>query len=992
MRKKILFVGVSILIILVIFVSYLSVYGIKTNTFNNFINNKVKNYNSKLAIEVNDVYIKLNLSEIAININTKKAKLIAETYPINISNIDINLDLTNFLKNENSIKNIKIKSSNNLIKDVTSFLNVIDYNLSRYVFYSQIDTGFLNFELDTKFDDINNKVIYYFISGSVNNAKLNIPGYKNLDNINFNFQAQDKNIKISDLNFIYQNIDFVSKRLELNEEKSGVYYIKGDIENTRALIDPELIFKLINIKNDYLSKKDILFTSKNFFSFQLNDNKKISNIKIDSLISFDKIYFNNKYKNVIFLKEGTINSKFENKQFSADLLSKFAFSDDLKLNNEIENNKLKLSLKGKKNQKILVTGKISNGKILINPKIFLGFLNLDTKLISDEKVNFETNNKFKFEIINSKVVNYLVNSEVNLDKLVFNKEIQDIFYLKNVKKKLTFKDKFLKIDLKSNYSFLDKSLNKDSSDNIINLKLNKDNSKISNLEIFIQTDNNKFHTKQFKKYINFIGRDILIKDQVLNLNSNMKINASIDDKFSVKSLFIKSNLNFDNLNINYKSNLIKNYLENYQDKLSIKNPKILFELNNNSLNLQLNGKYLLNNKEDNFFIKFNGKKNNFELYSLFDLDASSLKIDKIKYLKKKNIPSKLEILINNSKNSLNIEKIDFTENKNNISATNLKLSNNFKIQSVDKINVDFLNSNGVKNIFKITKNSNNYYLIGDQIDGEEIVERILKGNSQNKIFSFFDNLNTSVILKLDKIYLEKEAYLKRFVGEFNIKNNNLILAKADGVLNRDNKFSYSYRTTNKDQKITNILIEEPKPFINNYKFIKGFEEGELKLNSIKIGNTSRSNLKINNFKVKEVPVLAKILTLASLQGMADLLTGEGIRFDEFEMDFKTKNKLTEIDEIYAIGPAISIMMEGYVEKERLTSLRGTLVPATTINKTIAKIPVIGNILVGSKTGEGVFGVSFKIKGPPNDLKSSVNPIKTLTPRFITRTLENLKGN
>ena len=134
------------------------------------------------------------------------------------------------------------------------------------------------------------------------------------------------------------------------------------------------------------------------------------------------------------------------------------------------------------------------------------------------------------------------------------------------------------------------------------------------------------------------------------------------------------------------------------------------------------------------------------------------------------------------------------------------------------------------------------------------------------------------------------------------------------------------------------------------------------------------------------------MTLASLQGIADLLTGEGIRFDEFEMDFKTKSNLTEIDEMYALGPAISIMMEGYIEKDRTTSLRGTLVPATTINKTIAKIPLLGNILVGSKTGEGVFGVSFKIKGPPKDLKSTVNPIKTLTPRFITRTLENLKGN
>ena len=67
-------------------------------------------------------------------------------------------------------------------------------------------------------------------------------------------------------------------------------------------------------------------------------------------------------------------------------------------------------------------------------------------------------------------------------------------------------------------------------------------------------------------------------------------------------------------------------------------------------------------------------------------------------------------------------------------------------------------------------------------------------------------------------------------------------------------------------------------------------------------------------------------------------------------------------------------------------------PATTINKTIAKIPLLGELLVGNKTGEGVFGVSFKIKGPPDNLKSTVNPIKTLTPRFITRTLENIKGN
>ena len=151
-------------------------------------------------------------------------------------------------------------------------------------------------------------------------------------------------------------------------------------------------------------------------------------------------------------------------------------------------------------------------------------------------------------------------------------------------------------------------------------------------------------------------------------------------------------------------------------------------------------------------------------------------------------------------------------------------------------------------------------------------------------------------------------------------------------------------------------------------------------------------LKIDNFKVKEVPALAKLLSLASLQGIADTLTGEGIRFTDFEMIFSNKDNLMTIEEIYAIGPAISILMEGYIETNKLISLRGTLVPARTINRTISSIPLLGDILVVKKVGEGVFGVSFKIKGPSKKLKTTVNPIKTLTPRFITRTLDKIKKN
>ena len=52
--------------------------------------------------------------------------------------------------------------------------------------------------------------------------------------------------------------------------------------------------------------------------------------------------------------------------------------------------------------------------------------------------------------------------------------------------------------------------------------------------------------------------------------------------------------------------------------------------------------------------------------------------------------------------------------------------------------------------------------------------------------------------------------------------------------------------------------------------------------SIKKNKVSNSQLKIFEFSLKELPALTKILTLASLQGIADILSGEGVGFDELE--------------------------------------------------------------------------------------------------------------
>ena len=87
---------------------------------------------------------------------------------------------------------------------------------------------------------------------------------------------------------------------------------------------------------------------------------------------------------------------------------------------------------------------------------------------------------------------------------------------------------------------------------------------------------------------------------------------------------------------------------------------------------------------------------------------------------------------------------------------------------------------------------------------------------------------------------------------------------------------------------------------------------------------------------------------------------------------------------------MSVLMEAFQDDNGITSLRGTLVPAKSINKIIAKITIIGTIVIPKEIGEGFFGISFKMKGRKNNIKTTINPIRTLTPRFIQKILDRNK--
>ena len=65
---------------------------------------------------------------------------------------------------------------------------------------------------------------------------------------------------------------------------------------------------------------------------------------------------------------------------------------------------------------------------------------------------------------------------------------------------------------------------------------------------------------------------------------------------------------------------------------------------------------------------------------------------------------------------------------------------------------------------------------------------------------------------------------------------------------------------------------------------------------------------------------------------------------------------------------------------------GTVVPAYGINSLISRVPLVGRVLTGRK-GEGIFGFSYRVGGPSDDLSVLVNPLSILTPGIFRRIFE-----
>ncbi len=146
----------------------------------------------------------------------------------------------------------------------------------------------------------------------------------------------------------------------------------------------------------------------------------------------------------------------------------------------------------------------------------------------------------------------------------------------------------------------------------------------------------------------------------------------------------------------------------------------------------------------------------------------------------------------------------------------------------------------------------------------------------------------------------------------------------------------------------------------------------------------------SDFRIFDAPLIARIFSAGSFDGLSDLLNDAGIEFTEMESQFHMEKGVLSIEDARATGPSVGLSGNGDVDfSNSLIDLNGAMAPAYAVNSVLGNIPGFGEILV-SRKGEGLVAVSYAVDGAVTSPTITVNALSALTPGILRRIFEPIR--
>jgi hypothetical protein len=130
------------------------------------------------------------------------------------------------------------------------------------------------------------------------------------------------------------------------------------------------------------------------------------------------------------------------------------------------------------------------------------------------------------------------------------------------------------------------------------------------------------------------------------------------------------------------------------------------------------------------------------------------------------------------------------------------------------------------------------------------------------------------------------------------------------------------------------------------------------------------------------PTIARIVSLASFSGLSNALAGRGVPVTRLIVPFELQNQTLTLVQARLVGSDIGARADGTIDLENdQLNITGTVAPAYTVNRIIGRIPIIGQILSGSRS-DAALAATFSVSGAVSDPQIGVNPLAALVPGMV----------
>lgn len=249
--------------------------------------------------------------------------------------------------------------------------------------------------------------------------------------------------------------------------------------------------------------------------------------------------------------------------------------------------------------------------------------------------------------------------------------------------------------------------------------------------------------------------------------------------------------------------------------------------------------------------------------------------------------------------------------------------------------------------------------------------------------------------RFEKVWMDSDHALTEVVGAATSDGEILSHVAMTGAVASGTPFSIMMEPDGTN-RLVNMQTSDAGGLLRALDLFDDIRGGELEISGAM--NDQEPNrpfvgvLRVNEYRITKVPALAKLLNLAGLTGILDVLVGQGIGMSNLVAPFKYENDILEIKDGRTNGVSIGLTWEGRVNaKDRVADLRGTVVPVYALNSVLGNIPILGDLFSGGQKGSGLFAWTYEVKGNLDDPEVKINPVSALAPGVLRRIFQPPEG-